>query len=57
MSANDIRGLMMALPAPQDDEQVVLFKLVEIFLIDLNRIADAQEEIAKIMMRQARENT
>lgn len=51
MSANDIRGLMMALPAPEDGDQAVLYKLAEIVLIDLNRIADAQEEIAKILLR------
>ena len=51
MSANDIHGLMMALPAPEDGDQAVLYKLAEIVLIDLNRIADAQEEIAKILLR------
>lgn len=57
MSVNDIRGIIKALPAPEDIEQAALYALAEIFLVNLERIADAQEEIAKIMMRQARENT
>lgn len=51
MSANDIRGLMMALQAPEDGDQAVLYKLAEIVMVDLSRIADAQEEIAKILLR------
>ena len=57
MSVRDIRGIIMALPAPEDAEQTAFYALVEIFLVNLERIADAQEEIAKIMMRRARENT
>ena len=49
MSENDIRGLMGALPAPEDDAQSIVYRLVEMALVDLNRIAEAQEIIAKTL--------
>ena len=47
MSVNDIRGIMRALSAPETAEQVALYTLAEIALVNLERIADAQEMIAK----------
>ena len=55
MSVNDIRGLMKALPAPEDAEQAALYTLAEIALVNLERIADAHEEIARILTRWAGE--
>lgn len=49
MSVNDIRGLMKALPAPENAEQSAMYTLAEIFLVNLERIADAQEETARIL--------
>jgi len=53
MSVNDIRGVMKALPAPEDAEQAAMYTLAEIFLVNLERIAEAQEEIARILTQWA----
>ena len=53
MSVNDIRGIMKALPAPEDAEQAALYTLAEIILVNLERIAEAQETIAQILTRWA----
>lgn len=53
MSVNDIRGIMKALPAPEDAEQAALYTLAEIILVNLERIAEAQEAIAQILTRWA----
>ena len=55
MSVNDIRGLMKALPAPEDAEQAALYTLAEIALVNLEHIADAHEEIARILTHWAGE--
>ncbi len=57
MSVNDIRGIMKALPAPEDAEQSALYTLAEITLVNLERIADAQEAIAQILTRWAKDKT
>lgn len=49
MSERDIRGLIAALPAPSDVQEGVFYKLIEMALIDLNRIADVNETIAKTL--------
>ena len=49
MSERDIRGMMASLPAPEDAADAAIFKLVEMALIDLNRLADANEAIAKTL--------
>lgn len=49
MSERDIRGLMAALPAPSDEQEGVLYKFIEMALIDLNRVAEANEMIAKTL--------
>lgn len=49
MTEQDIRGMMAALPAPSDEQEGVLYKLIEMALIDLNRVAEANETIAKTL--------
>ena len=40
---------MAALPAPSNEQEGVLYKLIEMALIDLNRVAEANETIAKTL--------
>lgn len=46
-TAEDIIAAFRALPAPDDQNDVVFLELAQIALIDLNRIADAADRIAK----------